>query len=147
MMQTPTQQPPRRWPMGALVGAALSLAAACATHHPDYRSLGLVQVTGAVKLDGRPLAGAYVVFEHPDQTFSHGKTDSQGKYRLMFNTQQPGALPGPKTVRISMREPSEEESELEGEAEHFAPALTIPACYNSASHLSVWVQHRASLSL
>jgi hypothetical protein len=61
----------------------------------DYSQLGLVEVSGRITLDGTPLADSTVIFECPDKTYSFGKTDGQGNYSLMFNTEQSGALPGP----------------------------------------------------
>jgi hypothetical protein len=60
-------------------------------------------VSGRVTLDGRPLASADVSFQ-PDgaRRASSGRTDADGRYRLMFKRGQPGALVGEHTVRISI---------------------------------------------
>jgi hypothetical protein len=69
---------------------------------PDYSELGLIDVRGIVTLDGSPLSGATIRFEAQDGTFSTGRTNEHGQYRLMFNSEQSGVLPGAKTVRITM---------------------------------------------
>ena len=59
--------------------AGFLLLAGCS--HPlatDYSKLGLVDVSGRVTLDGDPLAGATVLFEADDQTYSYGRTDASG---------------------------------------------------------------------
>lgn len=53
-------------------------------------------------MDQKPLANAHVVFESPDETYSSGKTNSDGKYILMFNSEQSGVLTGQKVVRIQL---------------------------------------------
>ena len=68
----------------------------------DYAQLGLIDVTGQVKFDGQPLPDAYVKFEAEDGTYSFGKTDSGGYYKLWFNTEKTGIVPGEKTVRIRL---------------------------------------------
>jgi len=75
---------------------------------PDYERLKLAEVSGTIRLDKTPLANAYVVFESPDKTFSSGKTDSDGKYKLMFNSKQSGVLTGRKIVRIQLRRISDD---------------------------------------
>ena len=69
--------------------------------HEGYDELGLVDVSGTVTLDGKPLAGAKVSFEGDDKRAAIGTTDSAGHYRLMYDSQTPGTMPGPKTVRIT----------------------------------------------
>src|SRR5262245_4568186 len=74
---------------------------------PDYDSLELVEVSGKVTLDGQPLAGAAVRFEGPPGRFSSGTTDTQGMFRLMYDSNQAGCMPGEKTVRITKLEVAE----------------------------------------
>ncbi len=99
----------------------------------DYSSLGLVNVTGTVRLDGAPLAGATVVFENEDLTFSQATTDSAGRYRLMFNSEQPGIAPGTKKVRISSLSSHGDAAPAEGREER------VPARYNTQSQETVEV--------
>jgi hypothetical protein len=106
----------------------------------DYESLGLVNVTGRVTMDGRPLSGVTVRFEGPPNRFADGKTDSDGKYVLMYDSNQAGCLPGEKVVRImqgGVGEGSDEATPVEGPDGRAAAATqTIPASYNRQSTLN-----------
>jgi len=97
----------------------------------DYGSLDLVDVTGKVTLDGQPLAGATIRFEGPPLRFSEGVTDAEGKYRLMYDSNQAGCTPGEKTVRITSGATSEEGADPDSAK----AAGSIPAAYNSQSTL------------
>ena len=60
-------------------------------------------VSGRVTLDGQPLASADVSFQPEGaQRASSGRTNTDGRYQLMFKRGQPGALVGEHTVRISV---------------------------------------------
>jgi hypothetical protein len=61
----------------------------------------MAPVHGRITLDGQPLAGADVRFQPvgPERP-STGRTDSEGRYELMFKRGQPGAVVGQHTVRI-----------------------------------------------
>jgi len=119
---------------------ALLLFAGCESK-VDYSGLGLVDVTGVVTLDGQPLPDVTVRFEGPPNRFADGKTDAEGKYRLMYDSNQPGCLPGEKKVRImsgSVGEGSDEGGPVEGADGRVvapAPVQDIPAVYNSSSQL------------
>jgi hypothetical protein len=84
----------------------------------------IAPVSGRVTLDGRPLASADVAFQ-PDgsQRASAGRTDANGRYRLMFKRGQPGAIVGEHTVR----------SWVSREIVRNAP--NIPARYDTQSEL------------
>jgi hypothetical protein len=101
---------------------------------PQYASLGLIEVTGKVTLDGTPTAGLSVIFENPaDKTFSHGTTDANGVFRLSFNSEKTGCTPGEKIVRITGKPVGEDDPDVE-------PAgVKIPARYNRQSELKVTV--------
>jgi hypothetical protein len=63
----------------------------------------IAPVTGHVTLNGQPLANADVEYQPNDgQRGSTGRTDSAGRYSLMFKRGQPGAMVGPHTVHISI---------------------------------------------
>jgi len=103
---------------------------------PDgYAELGLVGVTGKVTLDGQPLAGANVVFESPDKRTARGLTDAEGKYALMYDSETPGALPGPKVVRITIADVGVEGGGA-GEGSAFTGKERLPARYNRQSKLT-----------
>lgn len=107
----------------------------------DYGKLDLASVTGTVKLDGQPLAGVMVKFEDEEQRFSSGITDSAGHYRLMFNSEKSGVLPGAKIVRFSSAAAADPEAASEEDnPERPAPKEIIPACYNKESKIAVAVK-------
>lgn len=115
----------------------------CAGRPVDYRSLGLVPVSGVVTLDGQPLAGAAVLFESAERSFSSGTTDKAGRYQLSYSSEQRGVKPGRKTVRIRTRPVATEEPTDGGRSEGTAPnPERIPACYNVRSILSADVDAR-----
>ncbi len=69
---------------------------------PQYGNLGLLNVTGQVQLNGQPLPSAVVIFEDQQSSkFSYGLTDSNGHYKLQFDSNKSGTTPGTKIVRIS----------------------------------------------
>lgn len=117
----------------------------CSGGRGDYRGLELIPVTGTVTLDGQPLAGACVVFESPDRTFSEGTTNAAGDYALRYSSEQAGAKPGRKIVRIRGRVSGEGDvfDGGRGEAPSACPE-PLPACYNVRSVLSATVaaEHR-----
>jgi hypothetical protein len=113
------------------------------TPDADYSDLDLATVTGKVTLDGKNLAGARVIFEATDTTYSYGVTDDSGSYSLMFDSRMAGVLPGAKIVRITMGGAlgeTEAEDGLEEDAEPSAADITIPEKYNSKSELTRVVQ-------
>jgi hypothetical protein len=70
-----------------------TLAAGCGT---DYST-----VKGRVTLDGRPLGGAMVGFYPETGRGSHGETDAEGRYELMYTNKKAGVPPGSCVVRIT----------------------------------------------
>lgn len=119
----------------ALALSALLVAVGCSTSPQiDYESAGLVDVSGTVTMDGRPLADALVIFETEDKRFSYGRTDGNGHYQLQFDTVAKGVMPGPKTVRISMSGAATEEEAATRRVE------TVPKKYNKESELRVEVK-------
>ena len=134
---------------GMILAAALS--AGCESKpQANYDYLGLVKVSGTVKLDGEPLSSAAVKFESEDGQFSIGTTDESGKYSLQFDSEKQGATPGVKTVRISTRvaigeeegleEGGEEESEEGAESARPKAEERVPAKYNTESELNRTVE-------
>ena len=71
---------------------------------PDYRgTMQLADVSGRVTFDGKPLAGARVIFELQGaerRRSSYGFTDSGGRYTLIKARDIPGVQPGENLVRI-----------------------------------------------
>ena len=121
-----------------IVGIFLLVAlAGCGRRTVDYDSIGLVEVTGHVTLDGQPLQGAYVVFESSDNRQSYGTTNADGQYRLNYNSEQTGVMPGPMKVRITNTPPGEaaEEPSL-----NHSVTPPVPPQYNAQSTLEVIVE-------
>ncbi len=106
----------------------------------DYASLGLVQVSGKVTMDGAPLPGVTVRFEGPPNRFADGRTDANGKYVLSYDSNQTGCLPGEKIVRImagGAGEGFEEEGPVEGaDGKVVKQVGAIPPSYNQQSTLT-----------
>jgi hypothetical protein len=116
-----------------LVGAACAAAGLLGCVSDGYSELGLVDVSGVVKLDGQPLSGAQVAFEDEEKRVSTGVTDASGRYALMYDSQTPGTPPGKKIVRITT---AATDAEGGGAAEGAATAKEIiPSRYNSKSEL------------
>ncbi len=72
-------------------------------------SSGLVQATGTITVDGKPAAGAAVIY-FPSTvtdatTVASGGTDQDGKYTLMSD-EKPGIAPGSYKVSVIWREPA-----------------------------------------
>ncbi len=77
--------------------AACLVAGGC-SKSGDRPDLG--EVTGVVTLDGEPLANASISFTEPGFRSSVGKTDSEGRYELIYIRDIKGAAVGTHTVRI-----------------------------------------------
>ncbi len=122
-----------RFPLSVCVAiGCLTMLAACGcdpVRQADYSELGLVEVSGRVTLDGKPLPQANIQFESDDTTFSYGRTDEEGRYELLFNSEQPGCLPGEKNVRITLGPVGDDADPDAG------PSAGLPAKYNSESGL------------
>jgi hypothetical protein len=111
----------------------------------DQPELG--EVTGTIKLDGKPLSGITVVFQPESGRPASGVTDAEGNYELTYIRQTKGAKVGPNRVEIAPSEDGEsEEAEAEeGESESVTSPTrsgkpTIPARYNVRSELKVDVK-------
>jgi|KBSSwiStaDraftv2_1062776.scaffolds.fasta_scaffold1411791_1 hypothetical protein len=102
----------------------------------EYRALNLVDVSGTVTLDGKPLAGAKVSFFGEDKRDAIGVTDANGRYTLMYDSKKAGATQGPKVVRITQADVNVEganpDPPTSGEGAVKEP---IPARYNRNSEL------------
>jgi hypothetical protein len=85
--------------------ALLAFVALCGCSSKPY---SVAQVSGKVTLDGKPLSKASVTFapmatkenQAPGPT-AWGPTDAEGRYKLAFDPQTPGAVVGKCRVYIS----------------------------------------------
>lgn len=63
----------------------------------------LVNVTGTVHMDGKPLPNASIEFQPKGGSPSFATTEADGTYVLMFTRDRKGAMPGQHTVRITTK--------------------------------------------
>lgn len=83
------------------LAVAATVAGCSPLSSPQYGNLGLVNVGGYVRLDGEPLAGVTVEYhDEANAVFSFGYTDKNGWYELMFDSNQPGIIPGPRILKF-----------------------------------------------
>lgn len=125
-----------------------SLISGCSGPAVDYSLVDLVQASGTVTLDGKPLPNAVVTFEDvSDDTMSYAKTDADGNYTLQFDSEMSGVKVGKKVVRISTTrrllalasEPGEEEGAADDDPEaggRKKPVELVPEKYNQNSELT-----------
>lgn len=127
-------------PQSALIlVSGLLLASGCAggSKVPD-----LVEVSGAVSLDGKPLPDATVTFipqvqEGQEVRPASGATDESGEYSLHYSTTESGARPGRYKVAISTFRPDGEDRD--GNEVLGAPE-TVPSVYNTQTTLTAEVK-------
>lgn len=114
------------------------------TWRADYSGLGLVPIDGTITLDGEPLADTVVFFVQESGTKSYATTDNNGFYRMKFNSEANGVLPGPVTVEISTTAST---GELKAGGFEVDPDQKkrdknkelVPAVYNKESQLKITV--------
>lgn len=97
----------------------------------------LALVEGTVTMDGKPLAGASILFVNSESSPSGARTDEKGFYRLSYSDTEMGAVPGKFTVRISTvvgANIDDEGKPVPGKKE------TVPARYNTESTLTFEVE-------
>lgn len=134
--------------MAALLVVVTCCSLGCSpTSQPNYAKLGLVDVSGVLSYDGRPLPNVELRLETPeDFTYSYGLTDASGRYRLSFDSRTHGIIPGRKRVVIRRRSKPESDKSGEGDAppsESSSDAAMgsseFPDCYGSDSKRHVEV--------
>lgn len=117
--------------------AATALAISLTLFAGCGNGLGLVPVEGVVTLDGQPLPNAEVNFRPTDGRPSLGKTDDQGKFRLLYSREEMGALPGKHQVSIATASSSDDGSP---DSDAAVAKERVPARYNSATTLKADVR-------
>ncbi len=96
------------------------------------RNENLSEVTGIVTLDGQPLPDAVIVFSPTSGgTTSYGRTDNEGKFRMLFRDNEYGAWVGENIVRITT-------FDLPGGGKPGKKEL-VPSVYNTKSTTKVTV--------
>jgi hypothetical protein len=101
------------------------LTAGCGASGPPTPKL--VEASGTVLMKGVPLEGARVQFIPQTGAGSVGMTDSQGRFKLMYNGTVSGVVPGNNIIRIS---------KMTGEAGD----ELVPAKYNTSTKLYLEVK-------
>jgi hypothetical protein len=90
-------------------------------------------VTGVVEFDGKPLAGATIVFHAVDRAkfkwkeLPQGFTDSEGRFSIRTYTSDDGAPAGDYDVGIAMVQPTSDEGE--DQIRRVKGSTVIPATY------------------
>jgi hypothetical protein len=86
----------------SVLSLVFCLTTGCGSSGPEIAS-----VTGYVKMDGKPLPGAQLIFVPPKGRPSIAKTDSDGYYELDYVDGEMGAIPGLCRVEITTFAPAE----------------------------------------
>lgn len=139
----------------SLVLITVSMVLGCSSgNQPNYGALGLVDISGKITLDGKPVPGAAVCFYEPDGIrFSYGMTDRDGYYEMMFNSKKSGVTPGKKLVKISTVDiplgakqllDGSNFEEVDADAQKPSKGELIPDRYNKKSTLQIDVQGASS---
>lgn len=114
----------------SLLVCAACLAAGCG--RKDDRP-ATFPVAGTVSLDGAPLAGARVSFEHEAARYwAEARTDASGRYALMTFTSDDGAVPGAYFVAITKYEDPATVPESRRNRPDYVPRNLLPARYATA---------------
>jgi len=116
---------------GIVFVLALVSTGACRSRSADQPDLG--QVSGVVTMDGAPLAGVQVSFAPSEGRESHGITDAEGRYELIYIGRTKGAKVG--SHRVYVTTPIEDESDPDARKIQ----ETIPAKYNKDTILTAEV--------
>ncbi len=128
-----------------LIASAALLLTGCGGPTADYAKLGLVEISGTVTLDGKPVEGAAVYFYEPDERYCFGVTDAAGRYTAMLNSEKSGVTPGEKRVEITtasnpLGEAAALMEEIDPDEGGDGDEELIPSAYNSASKLTVTIE-------
>lgn len=101
----------------------------------------LGEVTGTVTLDGKAVPNAEVHFNPtvPGGSYSTGKTNAQGKYRLGFTQDRYGAMLGKHNVEIRTKKIAPEDMPDDGSAANHV-YVELPKKYNVPGALSAEVK-------
>jgi len=77
--------------------------------------IDVVEVSGVVKVNGKPLDMIHVEFWPMNGPRSWGVTDAEGKFTLTLDTEdpQPGAVPGSHKVMLKDKWPSKDDVQTE----------------------------------
>jgi hypothetical protein len=117
-----------------LLGFALVLGLGCGSGK-------FVPVSGTVTMNGKPLAGATVMFSPIAKEGSidagpgsGGKTNEKGEYTLTSDTGRTGAIVGKHRVSVSLMSPGT--GETDERRRPGAPVNQVPVRYNGKTELT-----------
>lgn len=114
------------------VGLALAIVVSgCGPSGPE-----ISRVTGTIKMDGKPLPAAVVMFVPDHGRPSAAETDANGKYVLEFSAGRKGAIPGNNRVEINTGRLA---YERDGK-QYPAVKESVPAKYNRNTELTFNVE-------
>ncbi len=123
--------------LGLLSALFMGIFGCSPTSSPNYASLGLVKVSGTLKLDGTPVPNVEVRFENPETSiYSYGTTNDSGRFSLMFDSRTAGIIPGRKLLRVLPKQKSESsatDSKGASEGEQDDPDRAAPAAEQSSA--------------
>ena len=103
--------------------------------------LNLGKVSGTVTLDGEPLADAMVIFTPmTGGRPAAGKTDSKGRYELIFSRDAEGAMLGEHVVEIT----TGDEIVNDDDTVEMIPEV-VPAKYNANTELRAVIEDGANV--
>ncbi len=106
----------------------------------------LVDVSGTVTLDGKPVPNAIVVFnpDFPGGSNSLGRTNSDGKYKLEYSQDSQGALVGKHIVEITTKKVAASDLPDDGSvvSKEF---VAIPTKYKKRGSLSAEVLDQSNV--
>ncbi len=117
---------------GSLVGATVVVLAVVGCMGSSVQYPEVVDVTGSVLLDGKPLAGATITFVPSNGRASAGQTDANGRYTLAYTKTIAGAIFGWHRVMIRKEVidqaflPSQEEMLADTAQNEFLEATGVP---------------------
>jgi hypothetical protein len=120
----------------------ISVLAGCALLGCGSDGPELAEVTGVVRLDGKPLPGAQLTFipTAPGGSTAYGATDEEGRYELKFSRDRTGAMPGLNDVTIEL--PARGEIEALREAGLAVPpeGVKLPQKYQERGELTAEIK-------
>jgi hypothetical protein len=82
----------------------------------------VTKVTGTLKYKGQPVPNAIVDFSPANGRPSYGETDEQGHFKLIYDRQHDGAVPGKH--KVSVRKKATTVAEKEAEMAGKKPAMS-----------------------
>jgi hypothetical protein len=129
----------RRWFVPAAVALVLAVMFVTGCSKSEAPRVPVHPVTGQVTVNGRPAAGAFVVF-HPKEGTGAGApsamVDKQGNYHLTTYEARDGAPSGDYVVTVVLQPPVQKDGEFERGPNVLPPHLAKPATSKIVAHVA-----------